>query len=85
MTIICFQLHYRPADIPHSSLCTMAKVVRRAMLPHIEEVFKKFLTEGMENQILPCKCALDNFSSCGLQVWKEIKSLIFSGLVQSML
>ncbi len=33
MTIICCQLHYRPADIPQSSLRTMAKDVRRAMLP----------------------------------------------------
>ena len=55
ITIICGQLHYRPADIPQSSLCTMAKDVRRAMLPNNDEVLKKSFAEGIENQSLPCK------------------------------
>ncbi len=49
MTIICWQLHYRPADIPHSSLRTMAKDVRRAMLPNNDEGLKKSFAEGIEN------------------------------------
>ena len=49
MTIICFQLHYRPADIPHSTLRTMAKDVRRAMLPNNDEVLKKSFAEGIED------------------------------------
>jgi hypothetical protein len=49
MTIILFrQLQYRPADIPHSSLRTMAKDVRRAMLPNNDEVLKKSFAEGIE-------------------------------------
>jgi hypothetical protein len=48
MTIICCQLHYRPADIPHSSLRTMARDVRRAMLPNNDEVLKKSFAEGIE-------------------------------------
>ena len=48
MTIICFQLHYSPADIPQSSLRTMAKDVRRAMLPNNDEVLKKSFAEGIE-------------------------------------
>ena len=51
MTIILFrQLHYRPADIPHSSLRTMAKDVRRAMLPNNDEVLKKSFAEGIEHK-----------------------------------
>ena len=50
MTIICCQLHHRPADIPQSSLRTMAKDVRRAMLPNIDEVLKKSFAEGIENE-----------------------------------
>ena len=50
MTIICCQLHYRPADIPHSSLRAMAKDVWRAMLPNNDEVLKKSFAEGIENK-----------------------------------
>jgi hypothetical protein len=50
MTIICFQLHYSPANIPHSSLRTMAKDVRRAMLPNNDEVLKKSFAEGIEHK-----------------------------------
>ena len=50
ITIICCQLYYRPADIPHSSLRTMAKDVRRAMLPNNDEVLKKSFAEGIENK-----------------------------------
>ena len=49
MTIISCQLHYRPADIPQSSLLTMSKDVRRAMLPNNDEVLKKSFTKGIEN------------------------------------
>ena len=48
MTIISCQLHYRPAVIPQSSLRTMAKDVRRAMLPNNDEVLKKSFAEGIE-------------------------------------
>ena len=48
MTIICCQLHYRPADIPHSSLRTMARDVRRAMLHNNDEVLKTSFAEGIE-------------------------------------
>ena len=40
------QLDFKPADVKHSSLRTMAKHVRRAMLPGNHEVFKKSLAEG---------------------------------------
>ena len=50
MTIICCQLHYRPAGIPQSSLRTMAKDVRRAMLPNNDEGFKKSFAEGIESK-----------------------------------
>ena len=50
MTIICCHLHYRPADIPQSSLRTMSKDVRRAMLPDNDEVLKKSFAEGIENK-----------------------------------
>ena len=51
MTIIFCHLHYRPADIPQSSLRTMAKDVRRAMLPNNDEVLKKSFAEGIESSI----------------------------------
>ena len=50
MTIISCQLHYRPADIPQSSLLTMSKDLRRAVLPNNDEVLKKSFAEGIENK-----------------------------------
>ena len=50
MTIICCQLHYRPTDIPHSSLRTMAKDVGRAMMSNNDEGLKKSFAEGIENK-----------------------------------
>ena len=50
MTIISCQLHYRPADIPQSSLRTMANDVRRAMLPNNDEVLKRSFAEGIKNK-----------------------------------
>ena len=41
---VFFQLKFSPADIPHMSLRTMAKNVRRAMMPC--EIFKVELAEG---------------------------------------
>ena len=56
MTIISCQLHYRPADILQSSLRTMAKGVRCAMLPNNDESqLKKPVAEGIEYQSLPCR------------------------------
>ena len=42
---VCFQLKFSPADIPHTSLRTMAKNVRRAMMPECE-IYKIELAEG---------------------------------------
>jgi hypothetical protein len=38
MIVVYIQLDFEPADIKHSSLRTMAKHVRRAMLPGNHEV-----------------------------------------------
>ncbi len=46
LRLIFVQMEFHPADIKHSSLRTMAKHVRRAMLPGNHEVFKKSFTEG---------------------------------------
>jgi hypothetical protein len=40
-----WQLKFTPADIPHTSLRTMAKNVRRAMLPE-SDIYKIELAEG---------------------------------------
>ncbi len=40
MTFLFIQLDFKPANIEHSSLRTMAKHVRRAMPPGNNEVFK---------------------------------------------
>ena len=50
MNIICFKLHCSPADIPQSSLRTMSKDVRCAimMLPNNDEVLKKSFAERIE-------------------------------------
>jgi hypothetical protein len=40
-----WQLKFTPADIPHASLRTMAKNVRRAMLPE-SDIYKIELAEG---------------------------------------
>jgi hypothetical protein len=42
---VLFQLKFSPADIPHTSLRTMAKNVRRAMMPECE-IYKIELAEG---------------------------------------
>ena len=39
-------MDFKPADIKHSSLRTMAKHVRRAMLPGNHEVFQRSFAEG---------------------------------------
>ena len=44
----CLQLDFKPADIKHSSLRTMAKDVRRAMLPDNHEVLTKSFAEGIQ-------------------------------------
>jgi hypothetical protein len=44
--ISVIQLDFKPADIKHSSLRTMAKHVRRAMLPGNHEVFQRSFAEG---------------------------------------
>ena len=45
-TCLYIQLDFKPAGVKHSSLRTMAKHVRRAMLPGNHEVFQKSLAEG---------------------------------------
>jgi hypothetical protein len=57
MHLIYIQLDFKPADIQHSSLRTMAKHVRRAMLPGNHEVFKKSFTEGK----ICLSCCIKNF------------------------
>ena len=54
MIIIYLQLDFKPADIKHSSLRTMAKHVRRAMLSGNNEVFKKSFPEGIQR----CRVAM---------------------------
>ena len=46
MIFMCIQLDFKPADIKHSSLRTMAKHVRRAMLPGNHQVFTRSFAEG---------------------------------------
>ncbi len=46
MMLISIQLDFKPQDIPHSSLRSMARHVRRAMLPGNHEVFTKSFAEG---------------------------------------
>ncbi len=46
MILVYIQLDFKQADIKHPSLRTMAKHVRRAMLPGNHEVFKKSFAEG---------------------------------------
>ena len=46
ITFLFLQLDFQPADIKHSSLRTMAKHVRRAMLPGNDEVFQRSFAEG---------------------------------------
>jgi hypothetical protein len=43
---MCIQLDFKLADIKHSSLRTMARHVRRAMLQGNHEVFKRSFAEG---------------------------------------
>ncbi len=43
---IILQLDFKPADVKHSSLHTMANKVRHAMLPNNHDVSKKSLAEG---------------------------------------
>ena len=45
---VFFQLKYSPADIPHTSLRTMAKNVRRVMMPECE-IYKIELAEGEQH------------------------------------
>ena len=53
MTFLFIQLDFKPADIEHSSLRTMAKHVRRAMLPGNHEVFKRSFAEGNATALCP--------------------------------
>ena len=46
MTLMSMQLDFKPQDITHSSLRSMARHVRRAMLPGNHEVFTKSFAEG---------------------------------------
>jgi hypothetical protein len=46
MILVFIQVDFKPADIKHSSLLTMAKHVRHAMLQGNHEVFKKAFAEG---------------------------------------
>jgi hypothetical protein len=54
----CKQLDFKPADIKRSSLRTMAKHVRRAMLPDNHEVFSKSFAEGIQICKVIWSCSL---------------------------
>jgi len=47
---VFFQLKFSPADIPHTSLRTMAKNVRRAMMPECE-IYKIELAESEKHEL----------------------------------
>ena len=62
--LIYLQLDFKPADIKHSSLRTMAKHVRRAMLPGNHEVFQKSFTEGIFVAVVVWHSFLQTHSFC---------------------
>ena len=84
MHLIYIQLDFKPADIQHSSLRTMAKHVRRAMLPGNHEVFKKSFTEGK----ICLSCCIKTFDRLTirpcLQNWTASRTLIFTGQILLM-
>ncbi len=53
ITFLFLKLDFQLADIKHSSLRTMDKHVRRAMLPENDEVFKRSFAEGNATAPLP--------------------------------
>ena len=85
MTFMCFQLDFQPADIKHSSLRTMAKHVRRAMLPGNHEVFKRSFAEGNVQLFTPLSFVLPlMLHHAALQTWMENRSWIFTGQIRLM-
>ncbi len=58
------QLDFQPADIKHSSFRTMAKHVRRAMLPGNDTVYKKSFAKGKKYLLLPAYCAFPGLRRC---------------------
>jgi hypothetical protein len=85
MTFMCIQLDFKPADIKHSTLRTMARHVRRAMLPGNHEVFKRSFAEG--NVLLPHHPIGDlplMLHDAALQSWMESRFWIFTGQIRLM-
>ncbi len=83
MRLVYIQLDFKPADIKHSSLCTMAKHVLRAMLPGNYEVFKKSFAEGTRF----CQDIWNFYlhdADTVRQSWMARRSLIFTGQFLSM-
>ncbi len=72
------KLAFKPAVVKHSSLCTIAKQVRRAMLPGNHKVFKKSFAVGA----VPLSMALHGDTCLNLLLcrfgWKS-GYLIFTG------
>jgi hypothetical protein len=83
MIFVCIQLDFKPADIKHSSLRTMAKHVRRAMLPGNHEVFQRSFAEG--NEPLPNRDPTVDLPlklhHAAHQRWMESRFWIFTGLI----
>ncbi len=81
--LVSIQLDFKPADVKHSSLRTMAKHARRAMLSGNHEVFKKSLAEGT-----PFCRDISNLylheADTVRQTWMAGRSLIFTGQILLM-
>ncbi len=84
MFLMSNQLDFKPADIKHSSLRTMAKHMRRAMLTGNHEVLKKIIHRRYyDNVLLHCDM---NFLTLhvAMQTWMANRSLIFIGQILLM-
>ena len=83
---IWIQLDFKPADIKHSSLRTMAKHVRRAMLPGNHEVFTRSFAEGDVKLPTPTPVVVLPLMlhHAALQSWMASKFWIFTGLIRLM-
>jgi hypothetical protein len=82
MILVYIQLDFKPADIKHSSLCTMAKHVRRAMLQGNHEVFKTSFAEGTILSIYMTFYLHD--ADTVRQSWMASRSLTFTGQILLM-
>jgi hypothetical protein len=81
----CLHLDLKPADIKHSSLRTMAKHVRRAMLPGNHEVFQKSLTEGNFVAVVVWQSSLPNYCFCPAEMdGKQVLDFYWSDPIDAM-